>query len=191
MFEKSDSNLTITDTVNVVVERSGATTIDEVDANMAAWFFDMLDLIAKITTHLPEAKVTNPDLIMEFVDWLDAMEDSFDVDPRTYKDAYRAALRQAQLAALPDDPATTSGQALAEANFGGIWKGTPAELYYDLNSLIPVGAERTQDWPQDASRRSCRLSMLQAGLMVQGVSIKFGGGKDHSISISIEKGPSS
>ncbi len=146
------------------------------------WFHGVLDLVANIITRIPEAKVTDPDLIAKFNQELGGVEDSDGVDPGTYQAAYAASLRQAQQDAQLGKPLTTH----LFLHPGDIEDVDPPKLYYELNGMLPEGAPRTQDWPQDARNKHYRLNMVQTGLSIQGVIVLFGHGKDKdSLSVTI------
>ncbi len=155
---------------------------NECEALVLSWFLDLLDLIANIVTRIPEAKVTNPDLVAAFNKQLGGVKDSDGVDPGTYQAAYAASLRQAQLNAQLAKPLTTH-LFLHPRHIDGV---RSPKLYYELNGLLPEGAPRTQDWPQDARNQNYRLSMVQGGLSIQGVMAVFCHGKDKgSLSVTI------
>ena len=62
----------------------------------------LFDLIAKIIFHLPDAKVTNPERMIDFSSWLAAMEMADNVQEGTYQNEYSDALNQGQRDALLD-----------------------------------------------------------------------------------------
>jgi hypothetical protein len=155
---------------------------NELDDGIEDWFIQVLDLIAQIVTRIPEATVSNPDLAAEFIKQLGGVEDSDGVDSGNYRAAYAASLQQAQQAVRLGKPLTTH-LFLHPGDIEGVHS---PKLYYELNSLLPEGAPRTQDWPQDARNRNYRLNMVQAGLSIQGVIVLFGHGKDKgSLSVTI------
>jgi hypothetical protein len=146
------------------------------------WFLGVLDLVANIVTRIPEAKVTDPNLIAKYNQELGGVEDSDGVDPGTYQAAYAASLRQAQQDAQLAKPLTTH----PFLHPGDILGVDSPKLYYELNGLLPEGAPRTQDWPQDARNMEYRLAMVQAGLSIQGVLVLFARGKDKgSLSVTV------
>jgi hypothetical protein len=159
-----------------------APTSNEPEPRVLPWILEELDLIANIITRIPEAKVTNPDLAAEFNRQLGDVDDSDGGDPRTYRAAYAASLQQAQQAVRLGKPLTTH-LFLHPKDIEGVHS---PKLYYDINALLPDGAPRTQDWPQDARNKEYRLAMVQAGLSIQGVLVLFGHGEDKgSLSVTI------
>lgn len=152
------------------------------EALVLPWFLEVLDLIANIVTRIPEARVTDPDLVAQFNQQLRGVGDSDDLDPGTYQAAYAASLRQAQQDAQLAKPLTTH----LFLHLGDIEGIQSPSLYYELNDLLPEGAPRTQDWPQDARNKEYRLSMVQVGLSMQGVLVQFARGKDKgSLTVTI------
>lgn len=138
------------------------------------WHLGILELTANIATRIPEAKITNPDLVAVFLEQLGEVDASDGVAPGTSQAAYAASLRQAQKDAQLAKPLTTH-LFLYPGDIEGV---DLPKLHYDLNSLLPDGAPRTQDWPQDARNMDYRLSMIQAGLSIQGVLVMFRHSKD-------------
>ena len=168
--------------VSNIVLTVAAPVSNEPEPEVLPWFLGVLDLVANIVTRIPEAKVTDPDLIAKFNQELGGVEDSDDVDPGTYQAAYAASLQQARQAVLLAKPLTTH-LFLHPGHIEGV---DAPKLYYELNGLLPEGAPRTQDWPQDARNKHYRLNMVQAGLSIQGVIVLFGHGKDKdSLSVTI------
>ncbi len=165
-----------------VLGKIEAPTRNEPEVVIEPWLVGVLNLIAQIVTRIPEATVSNPDLAAEFYEQLGEVEDSDGVDPGTYQAAYAASLRQAQQDAQLGKPLTTH-LFLHPGDIEGVHS---PRLYFELNSLLPEGAPRTQDWPQDTRNRNYRLNMVQAGLSIQGVIVLFGHGADKgSLSVTI------
>ena len=170
------------DVSNIALTNVAAPVSNEPEPVVLPWFLGVLDLVANIVTRIPEAKVTDPNLIAKYNQELGGVEDSDGVDPGTYQAAYAAALRQAQQDAQLAKPLTTH----PFLHPGDILGVDSPKLYYELNGLLPEGAPRTQDWPQDARNMEYRLAMVQAGLSIQGVLVLFARGKDKgSLSVTV------
>lgn len=160
--------------------------VKELQGDLRAILRGLLDLIAEILKHLPTAKVTNPERMIEFVEWLAAMEKAEGIPAGIYQSTYSDALRQAQLDSLLDNPL-----AAAVIEFVGDneeWFGTPGELLNKLNLFVTSGTQRSRDWPQNAISLSKRLSSLQAGLRSQGIDVQLGRGKHRRVTITKVEG---
>lgn len=145
----------------------------------------LFDLMAKILVHLPDAKVTNPQRMIELVRWLAAMEMVDGAPAGTYQDVYADALNEGQLDALLDNSLGSAVIDFAATLDGAAWSGSPAELLAKLNQLRAYGLQRPpRDWPENEIALSKRLAPLQAALMTQGVRVQFKRGKHRTINIS-------
>jgi hypothetical protein len=144
----------------------------------------LFDLIADIFTHLPTAKVTNPERMIDFVRWLAAMETAQAVPAGVYQMQYSAALRQGQLDSLQENVLAAAIFDLTENLQGGRWDGTPEELLVELTERASIGTLRSRDWPVNPISLSKRLAVLEAGLASQGIEIQFRRGKHRRITIA-------
>jgi hypothetical protein len=169
------------------VRKSESVMIKEIDADRPAIFRGLLELIAGIFLHLPDAVAARPERMMDFVLWLAAMEKAQGTPPEIYQGAYSASLREAQLESLLDNTLAAEMLKLAHKAADGMWTGTPSELFSALNSQASKSIQRSQEWPQSAISLSKRLSVLQISLQSQGVIVTFGRGRERSISISFKE----
>ena len=156
----------------------------ELQADLPAIFRGLLNLIADIFPHLPDAEVTNPERMFDFVHWLAAMEKAQGTPTGVYQAAYSNNLRQVQLDSLLDNTLAAAVYQFAENHIDDEWTGTPADLLSELNSLVTIGTQRSRDWPHNAISLSKRLKPLQAGLLSQGIRVESGRGKLRSITIT-------
>lgn len=143
----------------------------------------LFDLIAKIFEHLPTAKVTNPERMLDFVQWLAAMEAADGVPPGVYQAQYSHALQEGQLDALMGNVLAAAVLAFVDSTVDEWWTGTPAELYAELRDSVDVSTTRSRDWPPNPIAMSKRLRGLQASLLALGVSVEFGRGKARQITV--------
>ena len=157
----------------------------ELEADMPTILRGLFDLIAKILVHLPDAKVTNPQRMIEFVRWLAAMELAIGAPVGTLQNEYAKVLNDGQLDALLDNSLGSAVIEFAVTLDQGAWSGTPAELLAKLNQLKAYGLQRPpRDWPDNEIALSKRLAPLQTALMTQGVQVQFKRGKHRTINIS-------
>lgn len=146
----------------------------------------LFDRIAQIFTQLPHAKVTDPERMLDFVQWLAAMEMVDGTPPGIYQQVYSEAINQGQLDSLLDNILAAEVLAFAEALSSGDWSGSPTELLSALNARVTWEAQRSREWPGNAIALSKRLSPLAASLRTQGISVEFTRGKHRTISITRE-----
>ena len=144
----------------------------------------LYDLIAKIFEQLPNATVTHSERMIDFVRWLAAFERVDGVQAGTYQAEYSNTLKQGQLDTLQENALATAIMDLAESSPGGIWSGTPAQLFATLDFAATAGMKRSKDWPNHVIAMSKRLLTLQAGLLTQGVSVQLSRGKNRMVTVT-------
>lgn len=153
------------------------------EADLPAIQRGLFDLIARIFEHLPSAKVTNPERMLDFVQWLAAMEAADGAPPGVYQAEYSHALREGQLDTLMGNVLAAAVLAFVDSKIDDWWTGTPAELYDALCDAVDFSTARSREWPPNPIAMSKRLRGLQASLLTQGVSVEFGRGKKREITI--------
>jgi hypothetical protein len=160
--------------------------VREFQADAPAIFRGLLDLIAKVFIHLPTAKATSPERMMDFVLWLAAMEKAAGIPAGIYQAAYSEALNQGQRDSLQENTLASAVVEFAE-HIDDFWTGTPSELLAKLNKSLSAGMQRSRDWPQNAIALSKRLVPLQASLQSQGIKLELHRGKHRKITITTER----
>lgn len=163
--------------------KSEAQLTREFEADLPAIMRGLFDLIASIFTHLPTAKVTNPERMIDFVQWLASMEAVNGDRAGDYQAIYSDALNQGQLDSILDNLLAAAVLEFAQEHTDGRWDGTPAELFIELNAQASKETLRSKEWPQNAIAMSKRLRPLHACLQTQGVTIEFGRGKQRTITV--------
>ncbi|NOS98755.1 MAG: hypothetical protein HOP25_09840 [Methylotenera sp.] len=164
--------------------RSETAMVRELQDDLPAILKGLYDLVAKIFTHLPNAEVTNPERMIDFVYWLAAMEKADEVPAGIYQAVYSDALNQCRLDALQDSLLATAIMDFMEYHVAkGKWTGSPSELLIDLNKHVDAGSIRSREWPQNAIALSKRIIPLQSSLLAQGISIELSRGKNRTITI--------
>jgi len=158
----------------------------EFQQDLPAIMGGLFRLIADILTHLPAAKVTNPERMLDFVCWLAAMEMVDGAPAGTYQAEYSKALNQGQRDSLQENLLASEVLDFARQVAGSDWSGTPAELLNKLTMQASAQTQRSREWPQNAIALTKRLKPLQAGLMTQGVFLEFTRGKERMITVKIE-----
>lgn len=159
--------------------------VSEFNADLPAIMRGMFDLISKIFKFLPNAEVTNPERMLDFVRWIAAMEKADDVPVGAYQAAYSDALNQGQLNCIQDNLLASAVMGFSKDYLGSSWSGTPEEFLIQLNKQQSLSILRSRDWPQNAIALSKRLLPLQASLFTQGIRVEFSRGKKRNISISL------
>ena len=146
----------------------------------------LFDLVAAVLLKLPEAKVTDPERMYDFVKWLAAMELVDKIPAGIYQGAYSNALHETQLDNLMEN--LLSSMIIEFVNTedflkSGLWVGTPAQLMAELNDMMPCGSNRSAEWPQNAIALSKRLNALKTSLLRQDISVEFTRGKKRTITV--------
>lgn len=145
----------------------------------------LFELIAKIMVHLPDATVTNPQRMYDFVRWLAAMERAQNAPPGIFQDLYANVVNDSQLDSLMDNSLGAAVLEFAEGLKAEPLSCTPAELLGKLNEMRSISQHRPpRYWPENEIALSKRLAPLQAALMTQGVHVEFKRGKKRKIIIT-------
>jgi hypothetical protein len=157
----------------------------ELQEDLPAILKGLYDLVANIFTHFPNAEVTNPERMIDFVQWLAAMEMADGVPAGAYQAVYSDALNQCRLDALQDSLLATAIMDFVEYHLPkGTWEGSPADLLIDLNQHADIGTQRSKEWPKNPIALSKRIIPLQASLLAQGISVELSRGKNRIVTIS-------
>ena len=159
--------------------------MEEFEADTPAILRGLFDLIADVFTHMPNAKVTEPERMFDFSQWLAAMEMVHGLPAGTYQGAYSTVLNQGQRETLLDNLLAATLLEFSEDQFdGGVWSGTPSDLLTELTKRLPRNAQRSRDWPDNPIALSKRLVPLRAALMSQGITVELSRGKHRTITIT-------
>jgi len=153
-------------------------------ADLPVIFRGLLDLVANIQAQLPKAEVVHPERMIDYVQWLAAMEIVDGVPAGVYQAEYSHALKQSMLDSLLENPLAAAVIAFIEDHPETQWSGTPAELFQDLSYLVGGRSRFSTEWPQNPIALSKRLVALQAGLRRQGIDVKLTRGKERRITIT-------
>jgi hypothetical protein len=145
------------------------------DQDLPAIMGGLYGLIAEIFHHLPEAEVTNPERMIDFVRWLAAMEATDQVPAGIFQAAYSDNLKQAQLDSLLENPLAAAVVGFAE-ELTTPWEGEPTRLLAELSYHTTPGMQRSSLWPSNAIALTKRLQSFQAALKTQGMFLEFGRG---------------
>lgn len=164
--------------------KSDTALVQEFNADLPYILRGLFDLIAEIFKYLSTAQITNPERMIDFVQWLAAMEAAQGVPAGVYQLEYSEALRHGQLDSLQENELAAAILELTEGLQGITWQGTPDELLNELNSTASKGTQRSKDWPLNPISLSKRLAVLEAGLRSQGIHITFTRGKKRTIRIT-------
>lgn len=160
----------------------------EFEADLPVIMRELFELIANIFKYLPEVAVTHPERMLDFSSWLAAMEKVAPTKEGAFQLEYRDVINLGQLDSLHGDLLASTVLEFAESLAPPEWSGTPAELHEELNAMVGRNTQRSRDWPQNPIALSKRLLPLQAGLLTQGISVKFTRGKHRTITITVVGG---
>lgn len=164
--------------------KSDTVLVQEFNADLPYIQRGLFDLIADIFKYLGKVPVTNPERMLDFVQWLAATEAAHGAPAGVYQQEYSEALRHGQLDSLQENELAAAVLNFAEELQGIIWQGTPEELLNELNCRASKGTLRSKDWPLNPISLSKRLAVLEAGLRSQGITITFTRGKKRTIRIA-------
>lgn len=157
---------------------------DLFQAELPEIFRGLLDLIAKIFSHLPCAEVTHPERMIDFSRWLAAMELALEVPKGSLQSLYSANLNETIHDSLTDNALASAVLQFAEGERE--WHGTPTKLLKDLNFRYDMEFGRSREWPSNPIALSKRLKSLKAGLLTQGVDVRITRGKERQIAINFK-----
>lgn len=163
--------------------QSEAAMIKAFEDDLPTIFRGLLDLISNVFKCLPEAKVTQPQRMYDFVHWLAAMERAEGMSEGELQSLYSKSLQQTQLDSLMENfLSATLIEFLGSFKYQE-WTGTPNDLLQKLNNFADQGSSYSRDWPNNPIALSKRLNGLKASLLTQGIDIEFGRGKERKITI--------
>jgi len=156
----------------------------EFQQDLPGIFRGMLNLIAGIFKHLPDAEVIHPERMIDFVKWLAAMEEAQALPKGSLQSQYSNNLKSTIRDSLLDNALAVAMLRFTEVEKQAPWIGTPTQLLAKLNSLYFDEFGRSKDWPTNAISLSKRLSAMKAGLLSQEVDVQITRGKERNISIN-------
>jgi len=156
-------------------------------ADMPSILGGLYDLIAKVLMHLPSAKVTHPQRMLDFVKWLAAMEMADGAPVGAYQMVYADMVTEGQLESIRDDLLGSAILDFATGLKDQEWSGAPQELLDALEAHAKFGSSRApRGWPETPIALSKRLAGLRAALATQSISIEFSRGKTRQINIQFK-----
>ena len=157
---------------------SGRTTEQQLRAtfqrDLPIIFRGLLDLIADILKYLPDVNAMYPERMLEFCNWLAAMEKALDLTEGELQRAYSGNLIGAMQDTLQDNPLAEAAIQFAQQQGQNSWTGTPRDLLLVLGQLVPKQIITTAEWPQNEISLSRRLNQLKSQLSGAGVEVIIG-----------------
>jgi hypothetical protein len=161
------------------------------EAELAAEFYSdlpvilrgLLDLIAAILLKMPDARVTSPQRMLEFTQWIAAYELATGIPQGDLQGMYADNLRESQHHSIMDNALGAAILELIESESSGSWHGTPTKLLHALTAPADFYVTRAE-WPRNAVALSKRLKALSPALQSQGIQVEFNRGKERTITIT-------
>lgn len=147
-------------------------------------FAGLLELSSKIMAHLPNAVVTHPERMVEYCEWIAAMELALDFPQGTIQASYSDILNETQLDTLLDNNLASAVIKFISEQHEDRWSGTPAALLAELEEGKSPRELNSPDWPRNPIQLSKRLNSLKASLGSQGVKVEMTRGKTRQIIIT-------
>jgi hypothetical protein len=155
----------------------------ELAAAMPSIMRGLYELTSKLLKALPDAKVTAPHRMLDFVRWLAAMEVVLNVP--TLQEFFVFTQAQGQRDALQEN--ILSATVLEFAEKEKKWTGTPTELLKALNERVSEATRRARDWPANPIALSRRLIPMVPALKEQQIRLEMTRGTERRISIYAEE----
>lgn len=153
----------------------------------------LCDGLAAALRRLPGLKLADPPRMFDACLWAEAASAGLGIPEAMIPTAWRANRHQADRAALEvDDVAQAIVALLAEMREKEArdeWKGSPAELYARLVTLVPERVSRSSLWPKNANGLGTKLRRIAPGLRaVHRIEVVNGkGGSDSGRFCSIRR----
>jgi len=147
-------------------------------------FAGLLELSSKIMAQLPNAIVTHPERMIEFSQWIAAMELALGLPQGEVQASYSRILNESQLDTLLDNSLASAVIKFVSEQLDQRWRGTPAALLKELEEGRSPRELNSQDWPRNPIQLSKRLKSLKASLDSQGVKVEITRGKTRQIIIT-------
>ncbi len=147
-------------------------------------FAGLLDLSSKIMAQLPNAIVTHPERMIEFSQWIAAMELALGLPQGEVQASYSRILNESQLDTLLDNSLASAVIKFVSEQLDQRWRGTPAALLKELEEGRSPRELNSQDWPRNPIQLSKRMKSLKASLDSQGVKVEITRGKTRQIIIT-------
>lgn len=168
--------------------RTDAALMEELSRDMPAIFRGLLDLAANIFARLPAVKLLHAERMVEFSQWLGAMELVCDVPPGVYQQLFSASIAEGQLDSIQSNTLCVAVMDFAFENGQKGWSGTPSALLEALGEATFDGA-RDREWPKNPIALSKRLGQLSVLLASQGIEMSSTRGRSRRITLKATRLP--
>lgn len=167
--------------------KSESELLSEFEKNHPGIFRYMLDLISKILECLDDVNVTQQERMIDFCRWLAAFEKVEEIEEGYLQSVYSENLSMTQLDSLLDNVLAAAIVSFCERHGGGMWEGTPTELYKNLCWEVDQRTQYSRDWPQNAIALGKRIVGLQSALCRQGINVLITRGRQRKIVLFINE----
>lgn len=147
-------------------------------------FAGLLELCSKVMAQLPYATVTHPERMIEFCQWIAAMELALELPQGQVQATYSRILNETQLDTLLNNSLASALIKFISEQHEDRWSGTPAALLGELEEGKSTRELSSPDWPRNPIQLSKRLNSLKASLASQGVKVELTRGKTRQIHIT-------
>lgn len=159
----------------------------ELQADMPKIFRGLLDLIANVFERLPDVNLTNPERMMEFSQWLGAMELVDGAPNGAYQELFSEVISEGQYDAMQESVLCVALITFAHKQGAKGWSGTPTQLHGELNASVPIETQRDKAWPKSAISLSKKLQPITGLLLNQGVDVDISRGRERRISVKCSR----
>jgi hypothetical protein len=161
---------------------SDAKMLNDLENDLPIIFRGIVEMIANVFVHLPNVIVKNHERMIEFVNFLSAMEMVDEVPNGIYQGLYSSKLQDAQIDSLFEDPL---GVAMMEfCRRQDSWEGLPNDLLASLHQLYK-NTKNISGLPTNPSAFSKRLRFISNSLLMHGIKIEFSRTKHRLITIEV------
>lgn len=156
----------------------------EFEADLPDILAGLLDLCAKVFEQLPNAKLIDPQRMIEFSRWLAAMELVYNAPEGAFQNVYSNLMHAAQLDTLTDNPLGARLIEFMDSYHCKVWEGTPTQLLDALQEGMPPESIRSRQWPSNATSLGKQLNGLKASLAALSYEVTMKRGKQRQIRIT-------
>lgn len=170
--------------------KSDAELMTQLEREIPHIFGGLLQYISAIFAALPDAKVINPERMIDFSQWLSAMEFVDQVPPGVYQGLYSILVQEGQREVLHDNLLGDALYAFGMKQQYRPWVGTSTELLKQLNADASPEILRSSDWPKNAISLSRKIAGIKAPLEALGVLVSLSRGKLRNVTIELKEGMS-
>lgn len=152
----------------------------ELDKLMPDIFGALLMLTAKAMEVLPTVKVTHSARMMDFAQWIGALERVLGITAGKLQRVYQQNVELLMASGMVDDSLTIALQKLVKSlKMGEVWKGTPSSLLTKIQEF-----ESSHYLPKGAAALTAKMKGQESSLNANGIYFKLGRDSERYVILS-------